>query len=236
MTSLTNLSSGIIPSSSAGGLPQPPDTPIIQQRPFSFQPVPRPMQTSSFTPVPMEVDAAMHGSLQRSERLRWTTSVVKPGHVVADCRRSTKSIKSSTLPSAMSQKHEAPSLIQPPALEPFSGAINTVNNTSKLFRLQRFQPLRLIDSRHSGGSQANQEVQESVRFHCLKCPSTASLGGSQSTLQFPGGLQSRESIHLAPPKISLLSAAAFCSAHHPGGTTRTKPISETDRSAKSNIP
>jgi len=59
MTSLTNLSSGIIPSSSAGGLPQPPDTPIIQQRPFSFQPVPRPMQTSSFTPVPMEVDAAM---------------------------------------------------------------------------------------------------------------------------------------------------------------------------------
>jgi len=33
----------------------------------------------------------------------------------------TKSIKSSTLPSAMSQKHEAPSLIQPPALEPSQG-------------------------------------------------------------------------------------------------------------------
>ncbi len=70
----------------------------------------------------------MHRSLQRSERLRWTTSVastVKPGHVVADCRRSTKSIKSSTLPSAMSQKHEAPSLIQPPALEPSQVSIRS---------------------------------------------------------------------------------------------------------------
>jgi len=181
MTSLTNLSSGIIPSSSAGGLPQPPDTPIIQQRPFSFQPVPRPMQTSSFTPVPMEVDAAMHGSLQRSERLRWTTSfasTVKPGHVVADCR-STKSIKSSTLPSAMSQKHEAPSLIQPPALEPSQGLSIRSTTRPNSSGYSAFNH-RLIDSRHSGGSQANQEVQESVRFHCLKCPSTASLGGSQS--------------------------------------------------------
>jgi len=178
MTSLTNLSSGIIPSSSAGGLPQPPDTPIIQQRPFSFQSRVQCRHPASlqfrgrcrYAPLsPEERKIKMDNKLclYSNQVMSWQTAVAPPSQSKAQ------------LPSAMSQKHEAPSLIQPPALEPSQG-LSIRSTTPKLFRLQRFQPLRLIDSRHSGGSQANQEVQESVRFHCLKCPSTASLGGSQS--------------------------------------------------------